>query len=135
MSVMAAKRSEGTLDVIIKAKELCIHTIKITHNEKVFPKRYRFSITEKLQTQTIEILMLLVEANEIYPKTKAEAEERMLLQKRACAKCRSLLTMIDISKELFGMDMGKVAYWAKLAAEVRNKAVAWQVKDSERFKF
>jgi hypothetical protein len=134
MSVRESERTEGKLCVIIKAEELCIYTIRITHNEKVFPKRYRFSITEKLQMQTIEILTLLTEANEMYPKTASEKEERLLLQKRACAKLRSLQTMIRISKDLFGLSMDKVKYWSQLATEVRNKTVAWYNADSERFK-
>ena len=77
MSVLASQRKTGDLTVIIKAKENAIYTLKVTHNEKRFPKRYRFSVTNKLQDLAIDILTNLIQANEIFPRTTEEYQHRL----------------------------------------------------------
>lgn len=104
MSVLASKRKTGDLTVIIKAKENAIYTLKITHNEKRFPKRYRFSVTNKLQDLAIDILTNLIQANEIYPRTTEEYQYRTFLQRKAMASCRALNTLIDVSAERFSLE-------------------------------
>lgn len=134
MSVKAGERKEGELTVIVKAKEMAIYTIRITNNEKNFPKRYRLSVVNKIQDKAFEIVTCLIEANEIYPRTKEELRLRQIKQRQAMACCRSLMTMVDICKELFGLGDDRVAFWAKSVFEVRTLTAAWFKKDEERFK-
>lgn len=134
MSVQTGKRTQGDLTVIIKAKEMTIYTLRITNNEKNFPKRYRLSVTNKIQDKAFEIVTCLIEANEIYPRTKAELQYRQMRQRQAMAYCRSLMIMIDICKELFSLGSDKVAFWTKSVFEVRTMTAAWFKKDEERFK-
>lgn len=134
MAVVESQRSQGDLDVIIKAKELAKHTLQVTQNEKYFPKRYRFTIANKLVDKAFDIFILLYEANEIYPQTVDEWKMRRTYQRRAMAYCRSLIAVVDICKDMFGLPSNKVAYWAKLTFEVRNKTAAWLKSDNNRFK-
>lgn len=124
----------GDLTVIVKAKEMVIYTLRITNNEKNFPKRYRLSVVNKIQDKAFEIVTCLIEANEIYPRTKAELQYRQMRQRQAMAYCRSLMAMVDICKELFSLSSDKVAFWAKSVFEVRTLTAAWFRKDEERFK-
>lgn len=101
MAVRANERSQGDLDVIIKAKQMAVHTVEVTNNTNYFPKRYRLTITDKIVNKAFEIFTLLYEANEIYPRNKKEFEERQRNQRKAMACCRTLIAMIDISKILF----------------------------------
>lgn len=39
MAVRANERSQGDLDVIIKAKQMAVHTVEVTNNTNYFPKR------------------------------------------------------------------------------------------------
>lgn len=135
MSVQVGKRTQGDLTVIVKAKEMAIYTIRITNNEKNFPRRYRLSIVNKMQDKAFEIVTCLIEANEIYPRTKEELQVRRMKQRQAMAYCRSLMTMIDISKELFAIESDKVAFWARGIFEVRTLTAAWLKKDQEKFNF
>lgn len=134
MSVRANERNQGELTVIIKAKEMAAHTLRITNNEKNFPKRYRLTLTNKIVDKAFDIYTLLYEANELYPHNAAELEMRQNKQRQAMAYCRSLMAMIDIAKETFDISTDKVAYWAKLIFEVRTLAAAWFKKDADRFK-
>lgn len=134
MSVRKNDRTEGDLTVIVKAKELAAYTLRITHNEKVFPKRYRFSMTERILEKTMNILTELIEANELYPHNKRELEARQLKQRQAMAYCRSLLTLVDICYEAFSIDTGKIEFWTRSVVEVRNLTIGWIKKDEERFR-
>ena len=63
MSVRAGERTQGDLAVIVKAKEMVIYTLRITNNEKNFPKRYRLSVVNKIQDKAFEIVTCLIEAH------------------------------------------------------------------------
>lgn len=93
MSVRANERNQGELTVIIKAKEMAAHTLRITNNEKNFPKRYRLTLTNKIVDKAFDIYTLLYEANELYPHNAAELEMRQNKQRQAMAYCRSLMAM------------------------------------------
>lgn len=51
------------LQVIIKAKELTKHTIRLTSNCNKFPKKYRFSLVDRMQIKAMNIYESLLEAN------------------------------------------------------------------------
>ena len=68
------------LQVIVKAKELAEHTIRKTSNCKNFPKKYRFTLVDKMQVKSLQIYEKLMEANS----TKlADKEKRLELQTQA----------------------------------------------------
>lgn len=127
-------RTPGKYDVIEKAKELAGHTLKVTANEAKFPKRYRFTVVAKLINQSLYILDKLLMAQEIYPEDDPKLlQDRVKYQKKARAKCRSMMTLITVSKEHFGIDAGGIEYWVKMISDVRNMTSAWIRKDKERF--
>jgi len=66
MSVVQSKRGQGELEVLTKARELATYTIKICTNEKSFPKRYRWCITNKIVENAIEINSNIGKANDVY---------------------------------------------------------------------
>ena len=47
--------AENELKVIQKAKELATHTLKVTSNANRYPKKYRFSLVDKMQNKSMEI--------------------------------------------------------------------------------
>lgn len=51
------------LRVIIKAKELAKHTLVLTSNCNRYPKKYRFSLVDKMQNKFLNIYTALFEAN------------------------------------------------------------------------
>lgn len=127
-------RTPGDYDLVEAAKELARHTLKITSNEKNFPKRYRFTIVNKIQDMSINILDCLIMAKEIYPNSKLEFEQRELYQKQARAACRSMMSLMEVAADTFGIRAGTFEYWTGMARDVRNHTTAWIVSDRERFK-
>jgi len=134
MSKHENDRTPGKYDVLQASKELAAYTLRITSNEKNFPKRYRFSIVGKLQDKAMEIMNDLIMANEIYPNTGLELERRLLYQKEAAASCRTMMTLMEIAAETFGVNAGTLNHWTGMTRDVRNHIVAWIRADKNRFK-
>lgn len=133
MSKLENNRTPGKYDVLQASKELAGYTLRITSNEKNFPKRYRFSVVGKIQDKALEIVDWLIMANEIYPNTRMELERRTLYQKEARAACRSMLTLMEIAADTFGVNAGTLEHWTGMARDVRNHTTAWIKADQKRF--
>ena len=86
MSVPEGKRTKSKFEVIVKARNIVVHTIKITSNEKVFPKRYRWSFTGKLVDETVDMYKNLFFANSIRVVTKEDKNLRRQYQVKALAQ-------------------------------------------------
>ena len=57
--------ADTDLKVIVKAKELAIHSFRLTSNCNRYPKKYRHSLVDKIQIKSLEIYETLLEANRI----------------------------------------------------------------------
>lgn len=128
------KRTEGKYDGVEKAKELVAHTLEITSNDAKFPKRYRFTIVAKIINSSLYILDKMIMAQETFPENKDELKDRIRYQKKARAKCRSMMTLITVSKECFGINANSLQYWIRMIADIRNHLTAWILADKDRFK-
>lgn len=128
-------RAPGKYDAILKAKELAGYTIRVTSNEKNFPKRYRLSVVNKLQNKAMDILDLLMMAKEIMPTTKIEYEQRQLYLHEARAAVYSLCTMMEVAANTFYMDMGKLAFWTELTDKLCYDINLWIERDKKNFNY
>lgn len=70
MSVIKAKRKEGQLLVLSKARTLCAYTITICKNERHFPKRDRWILTQPIVTEALNIMTCLRRANAMRGNTR-----------------------------------------------------------------
>lgn len=95
-----SRNDEKEFGVIVKAKDLVKHTLKITNNTNRYPKKTRFTITNRIQNKSLDIYECLLEANEIYPRTNYEKNQRRNLQIKALTYCKELLFFIELSMEL-----------------------------------
>ena len=55
--------AETELQVILKSMELAEHTLRLTSNCNHYPKKYRFSLVDKMQNKCLGIYESLMEAN------------------------------------------------------------------------
>lgn len=88
--------AETELRVILKAKDLAEHTLRITSNCNRYPKKYRFSLVDKMQNKSLEIYEYLYEANRT--DLKLYRQERSELQTSAITNCDELLFYIELWK-------------------------------------
>lgn len=125
---------QGELTIITKAKDLVNHTLKLTNNANLFPKKVRFTLCQRMQNITLQILHDIIAANEIYPQTAAEWKRRLDLQREVLTGCKMFLTFLDISLEQGYVDIRRCEYWTGLTTDVKNLAASWRKKDVERCK-
>lgn len=129
---MSAAR-QGELTIIGKAKDLVNHTLTVTNNTKLFPKKVRFTICQRMQNISLQILHDILAANEIYPDNRLKMEQRLDLQKKVLTNCKVFLSLLDIALEQGYVDIRRCEYWTGLTTDVKNMAAAWRKKDAERF--
>ena len=122
--------SANELQVIVKAKELAKHTMILTSNANRYPKKYRFSLVDKMQNKCLDIYTELFEANRT--DIKDYKRERLEKQTRAITYCDELLYFIELSYELNIIPKGSLEHWSKLVADVKYMAIKWRTNDRKR---
>ena len=118
------------LKVIVKAKELVVHTLRITSNANRYPKKFRFSLVDRMQIKAMNIYESLLEANRT--DISSYKRERLELQTKAVTYCDELLTYIEISHELNIINEESMSYWSKMVSDIKHMAIAWRTKDRGR---
>lgn len=121
---------ETELKVILKAKDLAEHTLRVTSNCNRYHKKYRFSLVDKMQNKALEIYEYLYEANRT--DLKNFKKERSELQTKAITNCDELLFYIELSMKLNIISMESMEYWSKMVSDIKHMAIAWRTKDKER---
>ena len=122
--------ADNELQVIIKAKKLAEHTLRVTSNCNRYPKKFRFSLVDKMQIKSLEIYEKLMEANRT--DLKEYRRERLELQTQAITYCDELLFYIELSYTLNIINDKSMGYWSKMVTDIKHMAIAWRSKDKER---
>ena len=125
----------GELTIVCKAKDHVNHTLTLTNNANLFPKKVRFTLCQRMQNLSIQILHDIIAANEIYPQTGGEAKRRLDLQKEVLTNCKVFLNFLDIALEQGYIDIRRCEYWTGLTTDIKNLAASWRKKDAERFRY
>ena len=123
------------LKVIVLAKRLIKHTMKITNNSERYPKKARFTLVDPMQKTVIEIYKLLLKAN--YPNTNNATQfaERQLCQSEAIYHCDVLLLYIELSLDDNYINDKSCEYWVRQVMEVKRMILAWKNGDAKRSSF
>ena len=110
------ERKEPTeFNVIVKAKDLVKHTFTITNSTERYPKKYRFTLVNRIQDKAVDIYECVLEANELDLRDAQEYRQRQKLQAKALTYCKELLFFIELSQEMGFISMNSCEYWSKLA--------------------
>lgn len=118
------------LGVITKAMELAEHTLRVTSNCNRYPKKWRFSLVDKMQNKSLEIYEKLHEANRTDIKDYGRA--RRELQTQAITYCDQLLFYIEMSFKLQIISHKSMEYWSKMVCDVKHMSLKWRTSDSKR---
>ena len=121
--------SENELKVIVKAKELALHSFRLTSNTNRYPKKYRHSLVDKIQIKSLEIHDVLMEANTINNVTRKALRCETIT--KAITMCNELLFYIELSMNLGLLADKSAEYWSKLCSDVKHMAIAWRTKEQK----
>jgi len=122
--------AEETFKTILKAQALAEHTLKVTSNCNRYPKKYRFSLVDKMQNKSLEIYECIMEANRT--DLRYFKRERSELQTRAITYCDQLEFYIELSHKLGIINEKSMEYWSKMVADVKHMTIAWRSEDKKR---
>ena len=121
--------ADNDLRVIVKAKELAVHSFRLTSNADRYPKKYRHSLADRIQLKSLDLYELLLEANRIHNVTgKRERCEKIT---RAITVCDELLFYIELSMLLGLLNDKSTAYWSKLVTDVKYMSIAWRTSERQ----
>lgn len=116
------------LQVIVKAKDLAEHTIRITSNCKTFPKKYRFTLVDRMQVKSLNIFDCLMEANVL----RVGDIQRTELQTKVITYCDELQFFIELTVRLGIIAINRAEYWISLISSIKSMTIAWRTGDKKR---
>ena len=121
--------AENDLKVIVKAKELVLHSFKLTSNCNRYPKKYRHSLVDRIQNKSMDIYETLLEANRINKVTRKY--DRCEKITGAITLCDELLCYIELSMNLDLLNANSAEYWSKMVQDVKYMSIAWRTKERQ----
>ena len=121
--------ADNDVKVIVKAKELAVHSFKLTSNCNRYPKKYRHTLVDRIQVKSLDIYDTLFEANRINNIT--HKWERCEAITRAITFCDQLMFYIELSMSLGLLSDNSTAYWSKMVSDVKFMAIAWRTKERQ----
>ena len=121
--------ADNDLKVIVKAKDLAVHSFKLTSNCNRYPKKYRHSLVDRIQVKSLDLYEKLLEANRINNVThKRERCERIT---KAITICDEMLFYIELSMMLDLLTDKSAEYWSKMVQDVKYMAIAWRTRERQ----
>lgn len=121
--------AETELKVIVKAKELAVHSFKLTSNCNRYPKKYRHSLVDRIQIKSLDIYDTLLEANRVNNQTRKQ--ERCETITKAITCCDQLQFYIELSMRLELLSDKSAEYWSKMVSDVKYMSIAWRSKERQ----
>ena len=121
--------ADSDLKVIVKAKELAVHSFRLTSNSNRYPKKYRHSLVDRIQLKSLDLYETLLEANRINNVT--HKRERCEMITRGITICDELLFYIELSMNLGLLADNSAAYWSKMVSDVKYMAIAWRTRERQ----
>lgn len=121
--------ADNDLKVLVKAKELAVHSFKLTSNCNRYPKKYRHSLVDRIQLKSLDIYDTLMEANRIHNATRKY--ERCETITRAITYCDELLFYIELSMQLSLLADKSAQYWSKMVSDVKYMSIAWRTRERQ----
>lgn len=132
---MADKGSAKEFLLGTQASNLWLYTYEACANEKIIPKKYRYTVGSSLIQEVESICDLIEEANLLDTRIPAECEKRVSIQLHALGKLgkmqRKIKRLLE-SKEYPGVNPGKAAAWTKNVLTVSYMCAKWYEGDKAR---
>ena len=121
--------ADNDLKVIVKAKDLAVHSFKLTSNCNRYPKKYRHSLVDRIQIKSLDIYETLLEANRI--NNVSHKRERCDMITKAITICDEMLFYIELSMMLDLLTDKSAEYWSNMVRDVKYMSLAWRTRERQ----
>ena len=113
---------------------MCAYTIQICKNEKNFPKRDRWILTQPIINEALSIMSCIRRANAVRVEVKEDYMYRRSEQVKAYSHAEAMLTLMDIAYVSLGIESHRIEHWTGLVLEVEKLVQKWRRSDKARYK-
>lgn len=108
------------IPVQIEAEKLCKHTLTVTNNLNNFPKKYRFTLVDRIVRISFDIHDDICDANNSY-----NMEERVWYIEKAISQCRKMKFYVRLCQEILRPKCS-IEYWDQLIAGIEKQLQNWR---------
>ncbi|MDO4802063.1 MAG: hypothetical protein Q4A15_07845 [Prevotellaceae bacterium] len=133
MSVLKNDRYKGKLSGLVKARRLCQYTLIVCKNEKNFPKRSRWLITQPIVKEALNVFTCMRKANTVNVKTPEDYQLRRQWQVEAYSSCEALLSLIELALNTSNIPMRRVRFWTGCVIRVEIPLQGWIRSDYTKY--
>ena len=136
MSVAKGDRSKTSekLETTEMLKGLCAYTIQICKNERNFPKRDRWILTQHIVREAVKAYTHAKKANAVEVVTMDDYQLRRKHQVKARTCLEALISLIEIAHLVLSLEADRVEYWTACAVNCEKMLAAWRASDRKRYK-
>lgn len=128
MSVRKYERKQGHLEVLTRANILAQYTLRICTNDKIFPKKARWMMSNRIVNEALDAFGCIKRANAL----PLFHKERSELQAEAKSHLECLLSYMDLAYDVYNIPTRKIAYWTELVVMTEDKLKHWVESDRKR---
>lgn len=107
------------IPVLVLSEKLCTHTLRVTQNLNNFPKKYRFTLVDKLVSCTLEICDYIQDANMF------RGDERIYYQTKAISNCRKMKLYLRLVYEVIKPECS-ITFWDSIVDELEEQLSKWK---------
>ena len=135
MSVAKGDRKQGSTNLEVEklAKGLCVYTIQICKNEKNFPKRDRWILTDDIVDCAKKAYGKIREANAITVTTMDDYKMRRKDQIKARKKLKRMEGLVEIAGDVLSLEEDRIEYWGNFIQQTLDLLAKWRAADRKRY--
>lgn len=136
MSVVKGDRSKTSerLETAETLKGLCTYTVQICKNEKNFPKRDRWVLTQHIVKEAVKAYTHAKKANEVEVVTMDDYKLRRRHQVKCRLNLKALIALIEVAHLVLSLEADRVEYWTGYAVQAEKLLAGWRASDRKRYK-
>ena len=134
MSVPVNKRSENKLKALQDTINLASYTLHMCENDKIFPKKSRFTICNRIVDECYKAVVNIRIANKMDMKYEESARKRIFKQYEVLLNYEALWALMTIAFETYSIPNDKKEIWSTTAYAAEGIVTAWRNGDIKRFK-
>ena len=107
------------IPVMVDAEKLVAHTLKVTQNLNNFPKKYRFTLVDKIVSLAMNIYDNISDAN------LSRNGKRIEHQEEAIKSCRKLKFYLQQTYDILHPQCS-IPYWSDMVRKIQDQLINWK---------
>lgn len=134
MSVPVFKRSENKLQALKDTMAMTTYTIHMCENEKIFPKKCRWTICTRIIDTCLDCIVKIRQANKIKAETADQSACRIALQNEVLQDFEALWALMTVAYETYSIPSDKMSNWSSLMLVADERVSKWKRYDIDNLK-